>query len=420
MTPTAVMLSPKFYIEPEDTKGKRVLLRVDFNISIKDSKVQSDFRIKRVLPTIKKLTNSGAKVILIAHIDDKEGGSLEPVARYLLEHFPRLYFVKDIFDTDAKSHVDTMREGDVILFENLRKWEGEKANDIDFAKHLSTFADIYVNEAFSVSHRPHASIVGVTEFLPSYFGYAFKEEIEHLSQVFDPSRPFLAVMGGAKFETKVPLVSKFLDLADLVLVGGAIANDFIKAKGYFVGESLTSEKEPEGIRELLEHNKLIIPIDVYTMYKGERSLKHLSEISVGEKILDVGDRTLKMLKVAVMDSEFVLWNGPLGKVESGFGGSTETFAKILAESEATTIVGGGDVVSTIESLGVMDKFTFVSSGGGAMLDFLADETLVGIESLISVKKKQKFATTLSQTFEKMAEEPKIIAKSLLQKIKDIF
>jgi len=390
MTPTAVMLADRFYIEKNTIKGKKILLRVDFNVSIKDKNVQSDFRIKRVLPTIRELVLAGARVILIAHIDDKEGGTLEPVARYLVSEFPKLFFVSDIYSKDARTVVDSMVDGDVVLFENLRRWPGEKSDDVEFASHLSSFADIYINDAFSVSHRKHASIVAITDLLPSYLGPAFKEEITHLKEVFYPHKPFLVVMGGAKFETKVPLVAKFLDIADLVLIGGAIANDFFKAKGYFVGDSLVSENEPEGIKSLLTHNKLILPLDVYTSYKGEKFLKHPNEVGIGENILDVGGKTIKMLKIAVQESEFILWNGPLGKAESGFGGSTEAFAKILANSKKMSIVGGGDVVSSIESLNLMDKFTFVSSGGGAMLDFLADESLVGIEAIMMSHRKQNF------------------------------
>ncbi len=410
MTPTAVMLADRFYVDSNTIKGKKILLRVDFNISIKNNKIESDFRIRRVIPTIKELVNAGAKVILLAHIDDKEGGTLEPVAKYLVAEFPRLFFVSDIFSNNTRVAVDSMNDGDVILFENLRKWPGEKANDIEFAKHLASFGDIYINEAFSVSHRKHASIDAITTLLPSYFGSAFKQEITHLSEVFYPHKPFLVVMGGAKFETKVPLVSKFLDIADLVLVGGAIANDFFKAKDFFVGDSLVSEREPEGIRDLLNHNKLIIPLDVYTSYKGEKLLKHPNEVGIGEKILDVGTKTVKMLKIAVSESEFVLWNGPLGKADGGFGGSTEEFAKILAASGKMSIVGGGDVVAAIEKLGIMDKFTFVSSGGGAMLDFLADETLVGIESVVMSHRRQNSVTV-------PVEIPK---KTFFEKIKELF
>lgn len=410
-TPTEVMLADRFYVDLQTIKSKKILLRVDFNVSIKNNKVESDFRIRRVIPTIRDLINAGAKVVLLAHIDDKEGGTLEPIARHLIAEFPRLFFVSDIYSHDARVAVDSMNDGDVVLFENLRKWPGEKENDPEFAKHLSSFGDIYINEAFSVSHRKHASIDEITKLLPSYFGFAFRDEITRLSDVFYPHKPFLVVMGGAKFETKVPLVSKFLDLADLVLVGGAIANDFFRAKDFFVGDSLVSETEPEGIRELLNHNKLILPLDVYTSYKGERLLKHPNEVGVGERILDVGDKTIKMLKIAVAESEFVLWNGPLGKSESGYSGSTETFAKILADSGKITIVGGGDVISSIEKLGILEKFSFVSTGGGAMLDFLADETLVGIESIIMSHRKNNFYD------EKVVSKPDVQKKGFFEKMK---
>jgi phosphoglycerate kinase len=387
--PVQIMLSRDYYPVLEELKGKKVLLRVDFNVKIKDNNVVSDFRIIRVLPTIRKFVDAGAKVILLAHIDDKEGGTLEPVARYLLTEYPKLFFVKDIFSEECKSVVSVMNEGDVILFENLRKWEGEKANDPEFVNHLASFGDTYVNDAFSVSHREHASIVGLPLELPAYYGYAMAVEIERLGEVFrDPPKPFLAVLGGAKFETKVPLVEKFLDIADLVLVGGALANDFLKAKGFFLGDSMVSDADPKRAKDLLEHSKLIVPLDVYTSYKGERFLKHMSEIGVGERIMDVGTRTVKMLKIAVADSDFVMWNGPLGKIEDGFTESTEAFAHILAESKATAVVGGGDVVSVIEKMGLMDKFSFVSSGGGAMLDFLADENLAGINAVYVGYKKR--------------------------------
>jgi phosphoglycerate kinase len=380
--PVPVMLSDDYYPVLEELRGKRILLRVDFNIKIKDGNVLSDFRIKRVLPTIKKFVDAGAKIILLAHIDDKEGGTLEPIARYLVTEYPKLYFVKDIFSEDCRSAVNNMRDGDVVLFENLRKWDGEKANDPEFVKHLVSFGDIYVNDAFSVSHREHASIVGIPLELPAYYGYLMAQEIERLGEVFrDPPRPFLAVLGGAKFETKVPLVQKFLELSDLVLVGGALANDFLKAKGFFLGDSLVSDSDPKRAKDLLEHSKLIVPLDVYTTYKGERVLKHMSEIGVGEKIVDVGTRTVKMLKIAVADSDFVMWNGPLGKIEDGFTESTEAFIRVLVESKATVVVGGGDVVSVIERMGLMDKFSFISTGGGAMLDFLADENLAGINAV---------------------------------------
>lgn len=365
----------------EALKGKRVLLRVDFNIEIKDGNVASEFRLKRTIPTIRDLSLAGARVILIAHIDDKEGGTLEPVAKYLMKDFPKLTFVSDIFSPEAFDKTIKMQDGDIVLFENLRKWPGEKANDPEFAKHLASFADVYVDEAFSVAHRAHASIVGVPKLLPSFVGPAFAEEVKHLSEAFNPHKPFLVVLGGAKFETKVPLLDKFLDSADLVFVAGAIMNDFFKQKGYFVGDSLVSDGSTGDLHRMLQSTKLMLPVDVTTSFKGENFVRLPSEVGVGEKIMDVGPKTIKMLKGVIAESHFVVWNGPLGKNDAGFNEGTEALAKMIAESGIMSIVGGGDATAVIEKLGIMDKFTFVSAGGGAMLDFLANESLPGLDAI---------------------------------------
>lgn len=385
-------------------RGKRVLLRVDFNVGIRDKTVDSDFRLRRTIPTIRELSLAGAKVVIVAHIDDKEGGSLEPVARYLVKDFPKLFFVQDIFSVEARDVTIRMGEGDVVLFENLRKWPGEKANDESFAKHLASFADVYVDEAFSVAHRPHASIIGVSKFLPSYIGPAFAEEVKHLSRAFKPERPFLLVLGGAKFETKLPLLDKFLGHADLVFVGGALMNDFFKNKGYFVGDSVVSDGSfASDIHRMLGSVKLVLPVDVSTSFKGEKLVKLPSAVGVGEKIMDIGDKTVKMLKGMVAESRMIVWNGPLGKNDSGFNAGTEALARIIANSGVTSIVGGGDVTSVIGKLGNMDKFTFVSAGGGAMLDFLANETLPGLEAVEAAKS---------------ASKP--VEKSLWEKVKALF
>ena len=387
--------------------GRTVLLRVDFNVEVKQGRVQSRFRLERVIPTIKDLQSAGAKIIIASHIDEKEGGTLEPVAKALLPEFPKLFFVEDIFSAEARSASANMKEGDVILFENLRKWSGEKANDSAFAAHLASFADIYVNEAFSVSHRAHASIIGVPKLLPSFIGPAFKAEIEHLSKAFHPQRPFLFVIGGAKFETKLPLLHKFLAVADKVAVMGALANTFFKARGLFVGESEVAKPIPNDVREMLGNPKIILPTDVITSYKGEKFAKLPSQVGLGEKMVDAGEKTLKAIKSAVSESNFILWNGPLGKSDVGYYEGTEALAKALANSKKTAIVGGGDVVASIEKLNLMKKFTFVSSGGGAMLTFLSDETLVGLEAVKRAshriafsksKNKKSFLTRLGEWF----------------------
>ncbi len=389
-----------------ELKGKKVLLRVDFNVEINEGKVAAEFRLKRTIPTIRELSLAGAQVILIAHIDDKEGGTLEPVAKYLVNHFPKLFFVTDINSPEARDKVIKMTDGDIILFENLRKWPGEKANDPEFAKLLASFADVYVDEAFSVAHRAHASITGVTKLLPSYIGPAFAEEVKNISQVFNPEHPFLVVIGGAKFETKVPLLDKFLGIADSVYVAGALMNDFYKAKGYFVGDSLISkEANPEDLKRMLKSPKLMLPPDVIVSDKGVNAVKPAFSVGIGEKIMDIGDQAIKELREAVMKAKLIVWNGPLGKNEGGYNKGSKELALAIGESEAVSIVGGGDVTSVVDSLQMEDKFTFVSAGGGAMLDFLANETLPGLEAV-------------KEAHDRMPKiEPK---KTFWQKVKAIF
>lgn len=387
-----------FVYNREKLEGKKVLLRVDFNVEIKDNSVQSFFRLKRVIPTIKDLSDAGAKIILIAHIDDKEGGTLEPVARALVPEFPRLRLIKDIFATEARETTDLMKNGDIILFENLRKWEGEKKNDEEFAKHLASFADVYINEAFSVSHREHASITGVPKILPAFIGHAFCEEIKHLSKAFHPQRPFLFIIGGAKFETKLPLVQKFLKVADKVAVMGALANDFFKAKGLFVGDSDVSANILSEVNEMIENPKIILPVDVVATYKGEKSTKLPTQIGLGERMVDAGEKTLKALRNVLTESNFILWNGPLGKSDTGYADGTEALARMIANSKKTAIVGGGDVVASIEKLNLMKKFAFVSSGGGAMLTFLSDETLVGFDAVKNANHKVTYPKSKKKGF----------------------
>ncbi|HYC34497.1 MAG TPA: phosphoglycerate kinase [Candidatus Paceibacterota bacterium] len=364
--------------EVKDLRGKRVVLRADFNVHIEDNKVAEEFRIQKTLPTLKFLVDSGAKVVVISHIDSKEGGTLEPVARYLAPTFPKLRFIADIFSQEAVEEVKNLTEGGVILFENLRNWEGEKANTPSFAAHLASFGDIYVNDGFAVSHREHASVVGVPALLPSYAGFLMRDEVENLSKSFNPPHPFLFVLGGAKFETKLPLIEKFSKIADFLFIGGALANDIFKAKGYFMGDSLVSNID---VSKYALDPKIVLPTDVRTLHKGERFTKLPTEISVNEKIWDAGPKTVPMLQLTIEAASLIIWNGPMGNYESGFIDGTKEMAEAIAASNATTIVGGGDVVAALNSLSMLNKFTFVSTGGAAMLEFLASETLPGIKAL---------------------------------------
>ena len=363
----------------KDLKGNTVILRIDLNVPVKDGKVTDPFRIERSLETIKFLSANGAKTILISHLEDDKG-TLEPVARYLVATFPTMVFVKDIFNPDTKRTVSSMRDGGVVLFENLRNWPGEKQNDQNFAKHLASFADIYVNDAFSVSHRNHASIVLLPKLLPSFIGFEFEKEIKELSLAFYPEHPFTLIIGGAKFDTKLPLIKKFFNIADKIFIGGAIANSFFKHQGLFVGDSVAFESpEMENFDEAVKSGKIVLPIDLRVQSKGFINVKKLTQVSVGEKIWDIGPETEKELKKIIEDSKFIVWNGPMGYFEEGAVLGNDACAKAIGESKATSIVGGGDTIASIQKLGIMNKIYFVSTGGGAMLDFLANGTLPGID-----------------------------------------
>lgn len=367
--------------EISSLKGKKVIVRVDFNVPMDGDKVVDDFRIKAAIPTIDFLKKKGAIVILIAHIGDSGEKSLKPVALKLKKFVPDVKFIESsIFSDETKNIVNGLKSGDVALFENLRKEAGEKTNSPSFARGLSRFGDIYVNDAFSVSHRVHASVVGITKYLPSYAGFQMIDEVNHLSKAFSPKHPFLFILGGSKFETKIPLIKKFLRDADNVFIGGAIANDFLKGKGYEVGTSLVSN-EISSVKSFLKNKNLILPIDVVASVGGKSRNIKPNEVNHDEAILDIGKESVKNLKELIEKASFVLWNGPLGKYESGFGSATEDVLKIISKSKATSIVGGGDTVSLINKLKLKDKIGFVSTGGGATLDFLAKGTLPGIKAL---------------------------------------
>lgn len=361
--------------------GKRVLVRVDFNVPIKDGKVVDDFRIKKAVPTIEYLQKKGAIVILLAHIGEDGKESLKPILPKLKKYIPKAVFVSSaIFSDETEDIIKSAKKGDVILLENLRQETGEKNNSPSFARALSRYGDIYVNDAFSVSHRPHASIIGINKHLDGYAGLQLEDEVKHLSLAFDPKHPFLFMLGGAKFETKIPLVKRFLRDSDSVFIGGAIANDFFQARGYEVGTSLVGEGNFQ-IASLLKHKNLILPSDVEVVKGGKRRFTKPTEVANDEMIVDIGPQTIETLKSLIEKAKFILWNGPFGKYESGFGGSTEQILKIISKTKVDSVIGGGDTVALISKLKLEGKLGFVSTGGGATLDFLAKGTLPGIKIL---------------------------------------
>ncbi len=362
----------------QNLEGKKVLLRLDLNVPIIDGNVRDDFRIKRVLPTIAYLKEKKAKIIIVSHIDGSNFASLEPVAKYLGNFYVISAFVSNI--PEAPAVVSSMRPGDVIMLENIRKDPGEIANSPRLASFLASLADIYVNDAFAVSHREHASIVGVPRLIPCYAGLLLQKEIASLSEAFNPPHPFIFVLAGAKFDTKLPLVERFLDIADYVFVGGALANDIFKEKGYEIGESKVSQGHVN-LNRVITSPKLIVPSDVIVQNPYESGARSAMMVAPADVIVDAGPRTSAELADLLQDMKFVLWNGPFGDYERGFSQSTLEFAQAVIESGAKAIVGGGDTIAVISKAGLLDKFYFVSTGGGAMIEFLAIGTLPGIEAL---------------------------------------
>ncbi len=316
----------KTILEAGNLEGKNVLVRVDWNVPLENGSVSDDFRIKKSLPTIEYLQKAGAKVTLISH-HDAEGETLQAVFEYAQKILPLTF----------------NEPSDLVLLSNLRLDKGEVENSRDFAVKLATNMDIFVNEAFSESHREYASIVGLPKLLPAYAGLQFTEEVKNLSNAFYPKHPFLLIIGGAKFETKMPLIEKFLNIADSVFIAG------INAKPAFETDLKTNPK-------------IIFP-------HGD----------IGA--LDADKETLENLKKEINKSKMILWNGPLGDFEHGYKLGTNELAQMIADAEAETIVGGGDTLASIKELNLLDKFSFVSTGGGAMLAFLGTGTLVGIDAL---------------------------------------
>lgn len=371
----------KYLIEhKEDFAGKKVLLRADLNVPIDSGVIEDQYRIEVLIPTINFLREAGAKIILTSHIEANHTlgeQTLKPVADILSKNFP-IYFVESYFpdkNPDVEAHLNN---GEIVLFENLRKNDEEKNNDENFARVLAGYADIYVNEAFSTSHREHASIVSVPKFLPSYAGIQFQTEVKELSKGFNPEKPFVFILGGAKFETKLPILKKFFAKSDATFVGGALANDFFRSKGYEVGRSLVSNVPPH--LHSFSEPPLHLPTDVVVTGGGDRTTG-LGDVRTEEKIVDIGPDSVDIVREIVFGAKTIIWNGPMGNYELGYAEGTRGVAKVIAETRCLSIVGGGDTVACIRKLGLQKNFTFLSTAGAAMMDFLLNETLPGIEAL---------------------------------------
>lgn len=367
-----------------------ILVRAALNVPIENGRVVNDYRLRRAVPTITYLQERGAKVVLISHIGEQGTETLEPVVAALSGLVQGVSFFPETIGERARAAVRDLAPGQILVLENLRRDKGETRNEPAFAKELAALADVFVEDSFDTCHRPHASIIGVPKLLPSYAGLLLEQEVEALSQALTPKHPAFAVIGGAKFNTKEDVLSTLLKVYDHVFVGGALADDFLKASGQEVGTSLVSDADEKAIKKLLANPKLVLPVDsivipstaVGTMNaRAEARIASLGQVRPGEVILDHGPGTITLLSNLAHKAKTILWNGPLGNYENGFIDATDSFARAVAASGAHSVVGGGDTVASIEGLGLLPRFSFVSTGGGAMLDFLAKGTLPGIDAL---------------------------------------
>lgn len=368
-----------------------VLVRVALNAPVENGKVVDTFRLRRALPTITYLQQKGAKVILISHVTGESHGSgvgtetLVPMREAMKTFIPRIAFCPVSTGPEARSAIHALHPGEVLMLENLRRHAGEMKNDSAFAKALAELADVFVQDSFDTCHREHASIVGVPTLLPSYAGLLVEEEVMELTKALAPKRPSLAIICGAKFSTKEPVITRLLPRYDRVFVGGALANDFMKASGHPVGTSLVSDTDATHFQALLKHPHLLLPLDYVVAPRGARRdagrIADIDDVKEHEAILDNGPKTIAMLAEIIATAGTLLWNGPLGNYENGFTEGTEALARAVAASKTYSIVGGGDTVAAIETLHLNDRFSFISTGGGAMLDFLAKGTLPGLQVL---------------------------------------
>ena len=384
-----------------DVKGKRVLVRCDFNVPVIDGKITDDNRITAALPTIKKLVSDGGKVILCSHMGKPKGEvkkelSLAPVAKRLSELLGKeVVFAADdnVVGENAKKAVAEMKDGDVILLENTRFRKEETKNEDNFSQELASLADIFVNDAFGTSHRAHCSTVGVTKYIPvSAVGYLMEKEIEYLGNaVNNPVRPFAAILGGAKVADKINVINNLLEKVDILIIGGGMAYTFIKAQGYSVGNSLLDAERIDYAKEMMAKAKekgvkLLLPVDTVIVkeFKNDTEFKTVpvSEIPDGWEGVDIGEKTRELFADALKNAKTVVWNGPMGVFEfENFAKGTNAVAKALADLDATTIIGGGDSAAAVNQLGYGDKMSHISTGGGASLEFLEGKELPGVAAV---------------------------------------
>ena len=387
-------------IEDVQVKGKKVLVRCDFNVPLKDGVITDENRLNGAMPTIKYLVDNGAKVILCSHMGKPKGEakpefSLAPVAKRLSEMLGKeVVFAADdnVVGENAKIAVSEMKDGDVVLLQNTRYRKEETKNGEELSKELASLAEMFVNDAFGTAHRAHCSTVGVTEYLkPAVCGYLIQKELKFLGDAVEtPERPFVAILGGAKVSDKINVINNLLEKVDTLIIGGGMAYTFLKAQGYTVGSSLVEEDKVEYAKEMLAKAeekgvKLLLPVDhrVAKEFKDvEAVVTEDQNIAEGFMGLDIGPKTEAIYAEAIKDAKTVIWNGPMGVFEfENFNKGTIAVAKAMAEADATTIIGGGDSAAAVNILGFGDKMSHISTGGGASLEFLEGKVLPGIAAL---------------------------------------
>ena len=382
-------------VEDIDVRSKKVLVRCDFNVPVdKEGNITSDKRITASLKTINYLIENDAKLILCSHIGKTgQGKTLVPVAKRLSELLGKeVAMINDIYSDEAKSLVDSMKDGDVVLLENTRNYEGEEKNDPELSQKLASFAEIFVNDAFGTAHRAHASTEGVTHYLPSVCGYLIEKEIEALDNgINNPKRPLVAIVGGAKVSSKIDVLNNLLDKVDTLIIGGAMTYTFIKAKGGNIGKSLCEDDKVEVASEILakaieKEVRLLLPVDNVCAKEisEEAEVIETDIMNVPEEYmgLDIGEKSIDLFVEEIKAAGTVVWNGPVGVFEvDKFANGTKKLAEAMANSNAITIIGGGDSVAAVEKFDLEEKMSHVSTGGGASLEFMEGKKLPGIEAL---------------------------------------
>jgi phosphoglycerate kinase len=379
-----------------DLKGKRVLMRVDFNVPMQDGKVTDDKRIRASLPTIQYVLEQGASLILMSHLGRPKGGpdpefSLKAAADVLSSHLGvPVKMAPDTIDAEAERMARELKPGEVLMLENTRFNKGEEKNDLELAKRMAALADVFVSDAFGSAHRAHSSTEGVARFLPAVSGFLMEQELEYLGRaVANPEHPYIAILGGAKISDKIDVVESLLSRADKVIIGGGMANTFLAAQGLDMQDSLVEEASLETAKSIMEKagDKLVLPLDAVIADKFEAEANSqvvdVDKIPPGWRMMDVGPKTLELYKQVLDGARLIVWNGPVGVFEMPkFAEGTFALAKMLADSGATTVIGGGDSASAVKKAGVAKQMTHVSTGGGASLEYLEGKELPGVAALM--------------------------------------